>query len=873
MTNHPPKWLLRFFRWFCHPDYVEDIEGDLCERFALGMEKTGLRKARLKFLVEVLLLFRPGIIRPLPEKYTIINYAMLRHNLLISYRNFLRNKSSFLINLVGLSTGLACALLIFLWVQDEYSIDKFHENDDQLYQVLQEWRSPDDIQLVEWTPGPLADALIEEVPEVLNATTYKTHEYVFDGVISTKENMIRATPLFADRNFLHVFSYSLLFGEKNQVLDDKYAVIISESLAYRLFDDPKEAVGKPVRWDKKVGNFVDFGGDFIITGVFKNIPNHSTSQFDLIFTFDFFTETSPNVMMWENDQSTNAIVLNKDVNIEEVENKISELVASKRGLERETGFYLQKYSSQYLYGNYENGQQAGGRITYVWLFSAIAILILLIACINFMNLSTAKASARIKEIGVKKTLGAQRGHLIFQFVNESILLSMIALFIAIGWVMVLMPQFNEITGKQLSLGFDVQLALMCLGIAFITGLISSIYPALYLSSFQPIIILKGKLEAAWGDIWIRKGLVIFQFTASVILIVTVWVIYSQVNFIQSKNLGYDRENILHVKKEGALNDKLESFLAEVKALPQVISASNSNDELIGSENFSGGIDWEGRVEDESILINVFSTNYDFLETYNIPLKAGRDFSKEYGTDTLKVILNEAAVKAMNIENPIGQTVTFWGDEVEIIGVTENFHFQSLYEQVAPCIFHLFREGNNYGDQIWIKMKTGQEQEAIEQIAEIYHSFNPDFPFEYGFVDEQYHALYVAENRISILSKYFAGLAIIISCLGLFGLATFTTERRTKEIGIRKVLGASASDIIALLSKDFNKMVVVGIAFALPISYIISQNWLQNFAFKIDLQWWYFAGTAFITLMIAWLTIGFQTFKAANVNPAECLRDE
>ena len=385
--------------------------------------------------------------------------------------------------------------------------------------------------------------------------------------------------------------------------------------------------------------------------------------------------------------------------------------------------------------------------------------------------------------------------------------------------------------------------------------------------------LKGKIQTSWGEIWSRKGLVVFQFAISLVLIVSVVIVYKQMNFVYTQNLDYNKDQVITFKNQGPLQDKIESFLTEAKNLPHVLETTNSNNRLVGGQSWTGGITWEGRPEDLSFIIYVFTSNYHFLETFDIKLKEGRSFSPELKSDTTKVILNEAAIKSMGLQDPVGQTITFWGEQVEIIGIAEDFVYQSAYEGINPCIFRVFGEANNVGEYVYVKIKAGQEKEAIAAIEKLYEEFNPGYVFEYRFMDEEYQDLYQAETKVASLSKYFAGLAILISCLGLFGLAAFTAERRTKEIGIRKILGASVWNIVRLLSTDFTSMVVIAILIALPVSYLIASNWLDNFAYRIDLQWWYFTGAAVLTLLIAWATVSFQTLKAANINPAECLRDE
>ena len=870
LPHQPPQWPLRFLRWIIRPEYLEEIEGDMEEVFQDILDQYSPRRARSKYAFEALKLFRFCLLKPFLSPIIHTPTTMLRHNFLITYRSFLRNKSSFFINLLGLSSGLACVLLIYLWVVDEWSMDKFHKHDAQLFQLTQKEQMPGEIVVVDWIPFPLASTLLNEVPEVINASNYKSHP-ALAGVINYEGQFVRANPLYADQHYLNVFTYPLIHGKKDQVLADKYAVVISEEIALKLFSTTQEAIGKTFIWEKKLGGIMDLGGNMIISGVFKNLPDNSTEQFDVIFSFDFYIEKNPEATDWENDQARTCLLLASGTDLPKLEQKIADLANSKTELERQ--FHLRQYSSNYLYGNYENGIQTGGRVTYVWLFSGIALLILIIASINFINLSTAKASSRLKEIGVKKTLGASRKSLIFQFVNEYLLLCLLAFLIALVFVYLFLPQFNLITGKQLALVGDPVFWLSFLLIILITSLLSGIYPAFYISGFHPVQMLKGKLLTFSSELWSRKALVVFQFAASMILIVSVLVIYRQMNFIHSKNLGFDKQHILTLKNEGALKEKTESFLHEVRNLSQIVEATNSNNRFVGNESFTRGISWEGRPDDVSFMINVFTTNYRFLETFGINLKEGRSFSLQYGTETNKVILNEAAIRDMGMQDPIGKTLNFWGKEVEIIGIVEDFHFQSLYEGTEPCIFRLFGEEDNIGDHIYIKMKAGQEVEAIEAIERLYEKFNPGYDFKYGFVDEEYLALYHSETRVAALSKYFASLAILISCLGLFGLAAFMAERRRKEISIRKILGASVWGIFKWFSLDFIKMLVIAVFIALPISYLIMSYWLENFAYQIGLHGGYFFGAAGLVLMIALLTISAQMIKAAHINPAECLRDE
>ena len=572
-------------------------------------------------------------------------------------------------------------------------------------------------------------------------------------------------------------------------------------------------------------------------------------------------------MEWKNSEPYTFVLLEKGTNLVAFNNKIEHFTAGKTETPEGT-FFARKYSDRYLFGKYENGILVGGRIMYVRLFSLIAIFILLIACINFMNLSTAKATQRMKEVGVKKTIGASRKVIIFQYLSEAILITSISLLFALALVQLVLPQFNQITQKNLSLDFNLPLGLSILAVTFLTGFISGSYPAFYLSRFRPANILKGNLKRSFGEVWARKGLVVFQFTMSLVLIVAVIIVYQQIQYIQSKNLGYKKDNVLVIQKEGTLESETNSFLNEVKNIPNVVNASTIDGNLTNDYGYTSGIHFEGRDSENPVRFGVMIVGVDIIETLGLELIEGRGFSTDFGSDLGKYIFNEAAIEAMGMKDPVGKIVRRHHSDREIIGVVKNFHFESLYEKVKPCVLRL----GNYGDNILVKIQNGQEQKTIAAVEEVYKKFNPTLPFEFKFLDENYQKLYAAEHRVASLSKYFAAMAILISCLGLFGLAAFTAQRRMKEISIRKILGASVLSIISLLSSDFVKTIILALGIGLPASYFIARQWLDSFAFRIDLSVWSFILAGIVLFIIAWMTIGIQTLKAANVNPVNNLKE-
>jgi len=787
---------------------------------------------------------------------------MLKHNLLIIFRNFKRNKSSFLINLIGLSTGLACALLIYLWVNDELNFDEFHEKDSQLFQVMQNVKTTKEIVTLDVTPGPLAETLAEEMSEVEYAASVFEVHLQGKPNLSYKDKKIKANCLFVSKDFFNIFSYKLIEGDANYILTDKNSIVISEEVAIKLFNSTTNVIGKTIDYQNEQQLFV--------SGVFKRIPSNSSLQFDFVLPDKVLIEKYPSVSNWGSNQPSTYVLLKQGTNVQQFNDKIARLIERKCGQSNRT-LFLKPYSDRYLYGTYENGVQVGGRIEYVKLFSIIAIFILVIACINFMNLSTARASKRMKEIGMKKSLGASQTSLIFQYLSESVLMAFLSLFVAIILVKFFLPQFNGITGKQITMNFNSFHILIFLGITLFTGLIAGSYPALYLSGFNPVTVLKGKFNSSIGELWTRKGLVIFQFALSSILIVSVLVVYKQIKFIQNKNLGFDKDNVIYFDMEGRVAENRDVFLLEVKNIPGIVNASSTAFNILGLHNITGGVSWEGKNPNDIIDFHMQIVNYDFIETHGIEMKEGRAFSKDFGSDNSNIVCNETAIKIIGLKDPIGKVINLWGKNRQIIGITKDFHFESLYKKVNPLLFVLASPSQNL--KMMVKIKAGTEKETIERLRRFYEKYNPGFVFEYKFLDEDYQAQYVAEKRVAVLSRYFAGLAILISCLGLFGLAAFTAEKRRKEIGIRKVLGLSELGIITLLTNDFTKIVLVSMFLSLPLSYFITKQWLDSFAYKIDLQVWYFIGAGLITLFIAWITVGTQAIRAATANPVEALRYE
>lgn len=792
---------------------------------------------------------------------------MIRNHFKIAWRNLVKDRQFTFLNLLGLSTGLACTLMIYLWVNDELHIDKYNEKDSQLFQVMANHSSEDGIKTIEHTPGLLADALKTEFPEVEFATTVVPAAWFSGkGIISIGETKLKAGGQFISNDYFNVFTCPFAEGDRESVLRDKNTVAISEALALKLFGKAHGVTGRSVRWEQ-----AEFTGLYRVGGIFRNNPANATSQFDVLLNFEQFKARRPGMEKWGNSDPSTFLILKSGTDMDAFNRKLSGFLRTK-GKDIGTQLFAIRYSDKYLHGQFENGVQAGGRITYVRLFSVIAVFILVIACINFMNLSTAKAAGRIKEVGIKKVVGAMRSSLIAQHLTESVLLTSIALLFAIGLLALLMPQFNAITGKQLELRPDVPMILAILIITITTGLFAGSYPAFYLSGFSPASVLKGKLKNSAGELLVRRGLVVFQFAVSVIFIVSVIVVYRQIEFIQHKNLGYNRDHIIHFEipldMDSVNLQAAESFFSELKNTPGVVSASSYFHNLTGDHGAISDFQWPGKAPGRNIEFSNLEVGYNFMETMGMTMKEGRFFSQNENARR-EIIFNEAAIQSMGLKDPVGKTVEFWGSKRQIVGVVKNFNFESLYESVKPCFFQTYPVMPN----ILVKVQGGTEEQTIARVQKVFQDHHKGLVFDYQFLDENYKALYASERRVGELSRYFAGLAILISCLGLFGLAAFTAQRRQKEIGIRKVVGASIGDVVMMLSLDFVKLLGIAMVITFPLIGWAMYEWLNNFAFRVSLDATVFIMAAGGITAITLATVGYQAMKAALLDPVKSLRSE
>jgi ABC-type antimicrobial peptide transport system permease subunit len=862
----PPRLAEKLLLWFLKDELAEEVLGDLDEKFYSTAEKHSTRKAKRNYWFQVINYMRPFAFRFLqsPRVIRSNSAAMFKHNLLISYRSFLRFKGNFFINLIGLSSGLACTLLIYLWVNDELSFDKFHEKDDRIYRVLQNDLSNGEVTTMPYMPGLLGQVLKADLPEVEETSmVIPPAFYGNKAYISADEKFIQAQEQYIEPGFLEIFSFPLIEGDPKTALDDKFSVLISEDMSVKLFNTTEGVIGETVHFDDE-GTSIDY----IVSGVFENVPTNSTQQFDVLLNYQLMLEKDQYIDKWYNSNPYCYVLLKEGANADEFNVKIKNII--KQHHEGSTAdLFIQKSSDAYLFGDFKNGVQVGGRIEYVKLFSLVAVVILVIACINFMNLSTAKATTRIKEIGVKKALGARRKTLVGQYYIESFLLTILGTFVALFITFLALPSFGKITGKSLSMDLSQNILLGLIFIVLFAGTLAGSYPALYLSKFKTTESLKGKFSQGFKDIWARKGLVILQLMVSIILIISVLVVSGQIEYIQSANLGYQRDNVLYFDNNGLKPEGYEAFQSLIKDIPGITRVTTTGHDLTGENGHTSGLTWPGKTTNQDINFMNLEMGVNFIETVGIELIQGRSYSTEVGDFRKEIIFNETAIRMMGLEDPIGKTIQLWGKDKKIIGIVKDFRAQSMYDAIEPTFIQAYRMAG----KTMVKIQAGTEQQSLAQLQSVYEEYNPGFPFQYKFVDEDYQAMYQSELRVASLSKLFSLIAILITCLGLLGLTAFSTERRSKEIGIRKVLGSGSWRIVLLLTSEFTKMALLALVVALPIGYIISHQWLSNFADSIVLNAWYFIFTAMITLLVTLFTSGSLTIKAAISNPVKSLRSE
>ncbi len=786
---------------------------------------------------------------------------MLRNYLQTAFRNFRKRISFTFLNIAGLAIGIACAGLIFLWVKDELSYDDYFSNKANLYKIKDYQTYDGQTFTFDSSPGPLAEAVKEEVPGVKNTTRCSwTMEIPF--MVSDKDIMEKG--LYVDPAFLQMFQIKFIEGESRTAFQELKSVVVTKKLAEKLFGNVN-VVGKSVR----MGN----NESFMISGVVADLPQNVTLKFEWLAPFKNFENQNDWLKGWGNNGVVTFVETKPGANIKAINHQLYDFLKTK-GDNLIAKFAIYPMSKWHLYDEFENGKEVEGRMKFVRLFTIIAWIILIIACINFMNLATAQSERRSREVGVRKVLGSSRWELVRQFMTESFLMATISAAIAVLLIIVLLPAFNTLVDKELILSLKdstTWIGLLC--IIILCGLVAGSYPALYLSSFQPVKVLKvsrasGKDSASL----VRKGLVILQFAISITLIISTIIIFQQINHAKSRDLGYNKNNLIVIPLHGDMKKNYAVIRDGLLATGNVSNTGLSQDQVLQYGSNTGDFGWQGKDPNKQILITISAVNEDFIPTAGYKILKGRNFYPGNKIDSANIVINKTLADMLNTKQPIGSVITSGdGEKLTVIGVVDNFIYNSVYSKPSPLIF--YKDTSNVNN-LFVRFKENADlQKAVASMVSVIKSQSPGFPVNYRFVDAEFDKLFKMENLIGSLATLFATLAIIISCLGLFGLAAYTAERRTREMGIRKVLGASVSRLVTLISLDFLKLVGIACLISFPIAWWAMHSWLENFAYRISISWTIFALSALLAIVIAIITVSFQSIKAARVNPVKSIKNE
>ncbi len=786
--------------------------------------------------------------------------AMLKNYLKVILRNIRKHKGYSFINITGLAIGMACCLLISIWVLDELSYDRFHGSAPYLYRVEEDQQYSGRLFHVSVTPHPLGPALTEEIPEIVDAT-----RYVWSGGLLFRygekaffEYDVRAV----DPSFFQMFTFPLIKGDKERALDSPYSLIINEDIAEKYFGQ-EEPLGKVIT--------INNTHEFTVSGVIKNVPHNSILQFEILIPYAFLEKIGRTDLEFGSNSIGTYVKLSPNATMDLVNTKISGFIKTKEP-DSVTSLVLMPLTRIHLH-SYWGYEKDTGDIQYVYMFSIIALFVLLIACINFMNLSTARSASRAKEVGMRKVVGALKSHLIRQFYGESVVFAFIALVLAAGIVTAVLPMFSKFAEKDLSwnvAGIGV-IFIGLIGITFFTGLVAGSYPALFLSAFQPVKVIRGTFKAGAASSWFRKVLVVVQFSLSILLVIGTVVVYQQLTYMKNKRLGWDREHLVYIPLRDDVKKVYDTLKTELVNDAHVlnVTASSQLPSYIGSN--SSNFNWEGKDPNFKTLIGNNAVDFDFIETLKVEMKEGRSFSREYSSDASSAfIINEEVTQLMGRESVVGESCMFFGREGTIIGVMKNWHYQPVRTKIEPLALYIEPEWTRI---MLIRIATGNISESIKAVENVWKRVIPTYPFEYYFLDENFDEMYRAEESIGTVLKYFTVLAVFIACLGLFGMASFTSEQRTKEIGIRKVLGATVPNITVLLCREFFLLVLVSNIIAWPAAYFLMKNWLQGYAYRTSLSVFIFIAAMAIALMVAFLSVSFQAIRAATANPINSLRYE
>ena len=785
---------------------------------------------------------------------------MIKNYLKVAFRNLLRKKGFSLINILGLAIGMASAILIFLWIQNEISYDQFHQKKERIYEAWNRATFSGELNCWNTTPKILARTLEHDLPEVERAARVNYSNYLFsvgDKRITSRGNTV-------DSGFLQIFGFPMLKGDRVTALNDMHSVVLTEKLAKKLFGN-EDAVGKIIKLDNK--------DNFTVTGIVKDLPNNTRFEFEYLLPWSYLRSRGDDDENWGNNSTRTYVLLKPGASFASANSKIKTIKQKYSKDEPEWEMFLYPVNRWRLYSRFTDGVENGGRITFVKLFGTIAIFILLIACINFMNLSTARSEKRAKEVGIRKVVGARKSALVSQFIGESILIAFIAGLFSVLLVQLSLPAYNELTDKKLFIDYgNIYFWLSGLALVIFTGVLAGSYPAFFLSSFKPVKVLKGTFKKSAALVTPRKVLVVLQFTFAIVLIICTIIVKQQIDHAQSRETGYNKNNLIYHHLTGDIEKNYSSIKNELLSTGVASNVTKTSAPLTQSWSDGWGQEWEGKDPNDKTDFYRYNQDEGLGETAGLQFVTGRDFNlSQFPTDSTAMIINESSLKVMKFKDPIGKIVKDNGRDWHIVGVIKDFILTSPYEPTRPMLIF---GASSWFNTMLIKLNSNHTiAQNLKKAEAIFKKYNPEYPFAYTFIDEEYATKFENEKRTGTLAALFAGLTIFISCLGLFGLATYIAENRIKEIGIRKVLGASVAGVTVLLSKDFLKLVFVSLLIAVPISWWAMSKWLEDYTYRVSIEWWVFALAGFLSILIAVLTVSYESIKAAIANPVQSLRTE
>ncbi len=888
MPSHipPPKWADRFLEWYCRPELLEEIQGDAYELFNKRFKDNGLKAARRHFVWDVLRSFRLSTIKHFHIK---ISPDMLKSNFKIAWRNLSKQKMYSIIKIGGFAMGIAACLLIALFIKEEVSYDKYYTNADRIYRIIGVNKAGEYAGKGVDFPAPFAKALRADFPEIeligrINPNTLFTGGGNPVRRADEVQNRYEEGFTFADQEMLDILQIPMLYGDRTHALDEPNTIVISKSIADKYFPN-ENPVGKMLIANNNKDKLVKIGG------VMQDFPNNSHLQFDFLLTLkgiDFYPGEQEN---WNASNYHTYVLLHPGTNVKKLESKMVAFIFDqyivpqfkKEGMSEEAiaesrksiSLELQPISDIHLHSSAIHDGMSHGDIRFVWLFGAIALFILIIACINFINLSTARSANRAKEVGLRKVVGSFRKHLVGQFLTESILFSLLSFLIGILLAWALLPYFNQLSNKSLVFPWqEWWFVPVMLGAAFIVGILAGVYPAFYLSAFKPINVLKGNLSLGSKNSMMRSSLVVFQFTTSIILIIGTFIISRQMDFILNKKLGFDKEQVLMLQGTQTLGNQILTFKNQLLKLPQVENVTVSDFLPIageGTKRNGNTFSEEGKANNAGAGVGgqIWKIDADYIQTMGMKLVEGRNFSTTMKTDSQGVIINQTLAKKLHFDKPIGKEITNSFQKFHIIGVVEDFNFESMRENIGGICLIL----GNSPSITSVKINTTNISKTIQSITSIWKDFAPNQPIRYTFLDESFTKMYADVQRMARIFSSFAVFAIVVACLGLFALASFMAEQRSKEIGIRKVLGASTSGILRLLTQSFLKLVLISIVLAVPLAWYLMHKWLEDFAYRTPISWDVFVLAGLVVVGIAIFTISYQAIRTATGNPVDALRSE